>query len=104
MPTNNVLAKALTPLLRNAFSAAQITEWADALSQIQTAGLKIDDVFPQGMPVQDTLMLKTAVPLNELGATILKIQQHLPIRRIDISPVGVPVQDMWRMRISLGSK
>lgn len=104
MATNNPLTTALTARLRHAFSSVQIADLADSLTQIQALGLKIDDVFPQGIPVQDVLVMKTLVPIKDIGSIIAQLHQQVPVRRIDISPFGIPTQDMWRMRIGVGLK
>lgn len=98
------VTNALTSRLRHAFTTAQIAEWADALARMQALGLKVDDVYPEGIPIPDTLVMNTHVPIADIGAVILNLHQQIPVRRIEIFPVGIPVQDMWRVRVGVGLK
>jgi hypothetical protein len=104
MASQPAVTKALTSRLRHAFTTAQIAEWADSLARMQALGLKVDDVFPQGIPMPDTLVMKTLVPIADIGTVILNLHQQIPVRRIDISPAGIPTQDMWRVRVGVGLK
>jgi hypothetical protein len=98
------VTNALTSRLRHAFTTAQIADWADSLARMQALGLKVDDVFPQGIPMPDTLVMKTHVPIADIGAVILNLHQQIPVRKIDIFPVGIPAPDMWRVRVGVGLK
>lgn len=104
MASQPAVTKALTSRLRHAFTTAQIAEWADSLARMQALGLTVDDVLPQGIPMPDTLVMKTLVPVADIGNVILQLQQQIPVRRIDISPAGIPAQDMWRVRVGVGLK
>jgi hypothetical protein len=96
--------EALTARLRHVFSTQQIADYADMLAQMQALGLNIDDVMTDGMPAPDTLVLKTVVPMLTLDDVIAKMQKREFIRRIEIFPWGIPVQDAWRMRVGIGRK
>ncbi|MES2019593.1 MAG: hypothetical protein V4484_24125 [Pseudomonadota bacterium] len=98
------LNSALTARLRHHYSTQQIADWTDSLAQLQGMGLKIDDVFPDGMPAPDVLVMKTSVPVAGLGPAILQLQKHPELRRIEIFPYGIPIRDLWRIHVSVGLK
>lgn len=104
MATAAPLTNVLTARLRHTFSTAQIADWANSLAHMQAMGLKIDDVFPQGIPVPDILVMKTQIPVDDIGAVLLKLHQQVPVRRLEIFPLGIPTQDMWRLRVSVAQK
>jgi len=72
---------ALTARLRHHYSKEQIAGLSDSLARLQDMGLKIDDIFPDGMPAPDVLVMKTSVPNAGLGQAILQLQQHPELRR-----------------------
>jgi hypothetical protein len=106
-PTRSIKAAmntALTARLRHTFTPAQITDWSDMLAQLSDNGLKIDDVMTNGTPTPDTLTVKTFVPVNSLDAIIAKMQHHQHIRKIEIFPNGIPIQENWRVHVGVGFK
>jgi hypothetical protein len=100
----NELNSALTVRLRNAFTKDQIHHWAGSLADLQAMGMKVDDVFPQGMPAPDVLVMQASVPLTELGTAIMQLQKHPHLRRIEVFPWGIPKQDTWRVHVGMGLK
>jgi hypothetical protein len=104
MPEPCELNEALTARLRHLYSPQEIAEWGAILSQVQVMGLKIDDVFPDGMPKPDVLIMKTSVPVAELGQAILQLQHQPALQRIEILPDGIPMRDLWRVQVKVGLK
>lgn len=104
MATKKAFTDALTTRLRSNFTGAQIGEWADMVAHFHGQGLHIDDVFPQGMPTPDILVMKAVVPLDGLNDAIAKIGARQHIRRIEIFPLGLPAQNAWRVRVGMGLK
>lgn len=104
MTSNPTLSNALTARLRHAFTPQQIAEWSETVGQMSAQGLKIDDVFPRGIPVQDSLTIKTLIPMNSLDEVIAKMQRFQHIRKIEIFPRGIPVQESWRVHVGVGLK
>lgn len=104
MEKPNELHSALTVRLRNAFTKEQIQHLAGSLAEFRGVGLKLEDIFPQGIPVPDVLVLKTSVPLTELGAAMMHLQKFPELRRIEVFPRGIPSLDSWRVNVGLGMK
>ena len=94
----------LTARLRRLYAPQEIAEWGQVLAQVHRTGLKIDDVFPDGMPKPDVLVMKTSVPVAELGQAILQLQHQATLQRIEILPDGIPVRDLWRVQVRVGLK
>lgn len=100
---SSTMHKSLTKRLRSEFSSDEVKALATTIASLQTAGIKVDDVFPIGIVIKpDGVSIRghvSAVDLTKLSELIPNIEA---IRDIRVFPRGIIAPDMFRVHVNLG--
>lgn len=102
MAQNNKLAPALTKRLKNTFAANEIKGFASILGELEARGLKIDDVFPHGIPANvDALQVRGSLPPGDLAKLGDIVSGAGNVREVKVFPRGIVIQDSLRVHLVL---
>lgn len=100
---SSTMHQSLTKRLRSEFSSDEVKDLATTIASLQTAGIKVDDVFPIGLVVRpDGVSVRGHVS----AADLLKVSQLIPniggIRDIRVFPRGIINPDLFRVHVNMG--
>lgn len=101
MPESKEMEKSLTKKLRGNFSSAEIKEFSGIIAHLQMGGLKVDDAFPEGIVSPDSVVIKGDLLNDEIVKLADLIKSQPNIREIKVFPRGIPVQERWRVHLTL---
>ena len=84
------------------FSSAEIKGLANKLSKLSAEGMKVDDVFPMGIIINnaDGVEIRGNIEPNQI-ADIFKLIPSLQPKAISIFPRGIIAPDRFRVHVQL---
>ena len=100
-PSSAATRAALSARLKD-FSPNEIKRLADKLGKLGSGGMKVDDVFPMGIIINnaDGVEIRGHVELEQL-AEIVKLIPAVQPKAISIFPRGIIAPDRFRVHVQL---
>ena len=97
------MQQSLTKRLRTEFSSDEVKNLAKTIASLQTAGVKVDDVFPIGVVVKPD---GVSIRGHASAADLLKLSELIPnignIRELRVFPRGIIAPDVFRVHVNMG--
>lgn len=99
---DNAFVEPLTQRLKGNLKTDEIAKLAKLVSTIHEHGIKVDDVFPFGIPAQpDSVSIRahlTPEQLEEIGKLLPKLG---PVRDFRVFPRGIVLPESYRLHINV---
>ena len=103
MPVDvKTIQKPLTQRLKSTLQPTEIKELAKIVALLGDGGIKVDDVFPYGIPSQnDAISIRGNITPQQLAKIGTLVAQIETIKDFKIFPRGIVAPDSYRVHVNL---